>query len=171
MHRRPQGVQNREPPEAKPPRQQVNSLRFRSPGEPANEPAAGESSSSSSSSNSAAETGPGDDESAADADHKPLTRTQRRHLPKVEDLDRREAEDVQVSRYYFSTGDFQAAYLRAKDAVKTIPDDPEAHFALAESAERLKKPEEAVLEYQACLTLDPDGTKAKLARKALSRLK
>ena len=126
---------------------------------------------SSSSSSSRGDESPADsipEKPAPDGTHEPLTRTQRRHLPKVEDLDHREAEDVEVSRYYFSTGDFRAAYLRAQDAIKIIPDDPEAHFALAQSAEKLKKLDEAVSEYKAYLTLDPDGTKAKAARRALA---
>ena len=88
----------------------------------------------------------------------------------MEDLDHREAEDLQISRYYFSTGDFNAAYLRAKDAVSVIPDDPEAHFALAQSAEHLKKTPEAVVEYNAYLKMEPDGPKAKAALHALETL-
>ncbi len=79
----------------------------------------------------------------------------------MEDLDHREAEDIDVSRYYMSTGNYLAAYLRAKDAVKTIASDPEAHLALAEAAERMKKPDEAVAEYKAYIELDPDGEKVK----------
>ncbi len=98
------------------------------------------------------------------------TRSSRRHLPRVEDLDKREATDVEVSRYYFSTGDFKAAYLRAKDAVSLYGDDEAAHLALAQSAERLGKRDEAVVEYNAFLKLDPDGPKSKLARTALAAL-
>ncbi len=99
-----------------------------------------------------------------------MTRTQRRHLPKVEDLDKREADDLEVSHYYFTTGDFLASYLRAKDAVKTIPDDPEAHFVLAQAAQRLKKNDEAIAEYGTYLKLEPSGDKAKPALKALNQL-
>lgn len=92
-------------------------------------------------------------------------------MPKVEDLDRREEEDLQVSHYYFTTGNFLASYLRAQDAVKTIADDPEAHFALAEAAQRLKKNDEAIAEYGAYLKLEPQGDKAKSALKALNQLR
>ena len=99
-----------------------------------------------------------------------MTRTERRHLPKVEDMDHRELEDVDVSRYYFSTGDFKAAYLRAQDAIKIKPEDGEAHLALADAARELKKNDEAVKEYKAYLDLEPDGTKAKAARRAIAAL-
>jgi len=69
-----------------------------------------------------------------------------------------------------TTGNFLAAYLRAKDAVKTIPDDPLAHFAIAESAQKLKKTDEAVTEFKLYLKLDPDGEKAKAAERALDDL-
>jgi len=87
-----------------------------------------------------------------------------------EDPEAREAEDLQVSHYYMTTGNFLAAYLRAQDAVKTIPDDPLAHFAIAESAQKLKKTDEAVREFQLYLKLDPDGEKAKAARRALEEI-
>ena len=95
---------------------------------------------------------------------------ERRHLPKVEDLDKREADDLEISHYYATTGNFQASYMRAQDAVKTIPDDPMAHFALAESARRLNKKDEAVSEYKLYLKMDPEGEKAKDARRALIEL-
>lgn len=85
-------------------------------------------------------------------------------------MDRREAEDLEVSHYYFTTGDFQASYLRAKDAVKTMPDDPVAHFALGQAAQRLKKNDEAIAEYGTYLKLEPAGEKAKPAMKALNQL-
>lgn len=95
------------------------------------------------------------------------TRFARKHLAKVEDLDTREAKDLEVSHYYVTTGNFQAAYLRAKDAVATIPDDAAAHLALAQTAQRLKKNDEAIAEYNAYLKLEPQGDKAAGARKAL----
>ena len=55
--------------------------------------------------------------------------------------------------------------------MKTAPDDPDAHFALAEIAQKLEKRDEAITEYNACLKLDPPEKEAKDARKALARLK
>ena len=90
---------------------------------------------------------------------------------KLQTADEREAEDLSVAKFYTDTGDLQGAYLRSQDAVKTAPDDPDAHFALATAALRLKKPDEAIAEYNACLKLDPTDKEAKEARKALSSLK
>ena len=64
----------------------------------------------------------------------------------------------------------QGAYLRAKDAVKLQPDYSATHFALAEVAQKMKKKDEAVAEYQAYLKLDPDGEKAQAARRALEQI-
>jgi Tfp pilus assembly protein PilF len=83
----------------------------------------------------------------------------------------REAEDLDISQYYIRTGNLQGAYLRSQDAVKTVPDDPDAHFALAEIALKLNKRDEAVSEYTAVLKFDPSDKQAKAARKELARLK
>lgn len=144
--------------------------------------AGGTSSSSSSSSSS------GDDVSAAGQDgsadgaglqDKGSEGTTGRHLlhrvnpvgTKLQTADEREAEDLSVAKFYTDSGDLQGAYLRSQDAVKTAPDDPDAHFALAEAAGRLNKREEAIAEYKACLKLDPVDKEGKEARKALERLK
>jgi hypothetical protein len=104
--------------------------------------------------------------------------TQSRHLlhrvdpvTKPQTPDEREAEDLSVAKFYTDTGNLQGAYLRSQDAVKTTPDDPNAHFALAEAALKLDKRDEAIAEYNACLKLDPVDKMAKQARKALERLK
>jgi Tfp pilus assembly protein PilF len=65
---------------------------------------------------------------------------------------------------------YQGAYLRAKDAVKIQPEYSATHFALAQVAEKMKKKDEAIAEYQTYLKLDPDGEKAKDAQKALAEL-
>ena len=100
------------------------------------------------------------------------TRFSRRKLPKVNviDPDERESRDLEVSHYYFTTGNFQGAYSRAKDAIANIPDDPAAHLALAEAAARLNKPEEAAAEYAACLKLDATDPQVKAAKKGLAEL-
>ena len=69
-----------------------------------------------------------------------------------------------------TTGNFLAAYLRAKDALATVPEDPLAHFAIAVSAQKLKKTDEAIIEFKLYLKLDPDGEKAKAAQRALDEL-
>jgi Tfp pilus assembly protein PilF len=89
---------------------------------------------------------------------------------KLQSVDEREAEDLSVAKFYTDSGDLQGAYLRSQDAVKSAPDDPDAHFALAEAAQRLNKRDEAIAEYKACLKLDPLDKEAKEAHKALERL-
>ena len=89
---------------------------------------------------------------------------------KLQTADEREAEDLSVAKFYSETGDLQGAYLRSQDAVKTEPDDPDAHFALAGAALKLNKRDEAIAEYKACLKLDPTDKEAREARKALERL-
>jgi len=148
------------------------------PGSDTNEP--GTSSSSSSSSD--------DDATGADAGATPAlddkgsegsTATPGRHLlhrvnpvgTKLQSADEREAEDLDAAHTYLGVGNLQGAYMRTQDAVKTAPDDPDAHFALAEIALKLEKRDEAITEYNTCLKLDPPEKEAKDARKALGRLK
>jgi tetratricopeptide (TPR) repeat protein len=146
-------------------------------------PDAGSSSSSSSSSSGDAPT--------IDADGNPVTpaladkatpaasATPGRHIlhrvnpigTKLETADERESEDLDVAHFYLDSGDIKGAYTRSQDAVKTAPDDPDAHFLLAQVAQKLNKREEAIAEYNACLKLDPTDKQAKDARKALARLK
>ncbi|MDP9049804.1 MAG: hypothetical protein M3O31_03640 [Acidobacteriota bacterium] len=90
---------------------------------------------------------------------------------KLQSNDEREGEDLDVAHFYVDSGDIKGAYMRSQDAVKLAPDDPEAHFMLAEMALKLNKRDEAVAEYSACLKLDPTAKQAKEARKALARLK
>jgi Flp pilus assembly protein TadD len=97
----------------------------------------------------------------------------RHKLPKVRVLQSdgdREAEDVKIAKYYGSTGNWNAAYLRSKDAVKIRPDDPDARLLLGESAHKLNKKDEAVEAYSALLKLDASDDQMKAAHKALSRL-
>jgi len=144
---------------------------FPFPGEP-DTPASSSSSSSSSS-------GDGTDTPAADPNAPKLkdagssgsTRFQRRKMAVPEDPDKRELDDLDVSHYYITTGNFTGAYLRAQDAVKLYPDDEQAHFALAVAAEKMKKRDEAVAEYTKYLGMAPDGEKAKQAKLALESLK
>lgn len=147
----------------------ANQSAFPFPGEPAAELPG--SSSSSSSSSSAPDADP-DHPALKDEGSTGSTRFSRKKLPKVTvvDPDERESRDLEVSHYYFTTGNFQAAYLRARDAATTIPDDPAAHLALAGAAMRLNKPDEAVAEYNACLKLDATDPQAKEARKGLAEL-
>ena len=82
----------------------------------------------------------------------------------------REQEDVQVAGFYQNDGNFRGAYDRAKDAVSLDKDDPAAHLALAESARKLGKLDEAEQEYRYCLTLDPVPKERKVAERALKEM-
>jgi tetratricopeptide (TPR) repeat protein len=96
-----------------------------------------------------------------------------RKLPKVKRVqtdDERVDEDLAVAKFYLRDENYQGAYLRAKDAVQLQPDYSATHFALAEIAEKMKKKDEAIAEYQVYLKLDPEGEKAGAARKALAEL-
>ena len=98
----------------------------------------------------------------------------RRRLPKVQHVqsdDERVDEDLKIARFYLNDDNLPGAYLRAKDAVKTQPDYSATHFALAQIAQKMKKKDEAIAEYQVYLKLDPDGEKAKTARSALELLR
>ena len=97
-----------------------------------------------------------------------------RKLPKVARVqtdDERVDEDLKVAKFYMRDDNLKGAYLRAQDAVKIQPDYSAAHYALAEIAQKMKKKDEAISEFQTYLKLDPDGEKAKEARKALDQLK
>ena len=145
----------------------------------------GSSSSGSSSSSSDDDAAPGDNPAAKDDDDKPglkdegttgSTARHRRilgaHIPaqKVMSDEDRVAEDLSIAHFYTQSGNLAGAYIRTKDAVKLEPDDPDAHLALADVAEKMGKKDEAVSEYGAFLKLDPANDKAKVAKKALDRL-
>jgi hypothetical protein len=130
-----------------------------------------DSSSSSSSGSDDPAAAPGDDP-AAKGDPPEGTSVHRK-LPKPKRVlsdDERVDEDLYVARFYLRDENYQGAYLRAKDAITIQPDYSAAHFALAEVAQKMKKKDEAIAEYQTYLKLDPDGEKAKAAKKALAEL-
>jgi len=160
------------------PGQKPPATAFPFPGEPA---ATGSGGGSSSSSSSSSDDAPADPDAAGlkDKGSEGSQTPQGRHLlhrvnpigTKLQSADEREAEDLDIAHFYTQSGDLKGAYLRTQDAVKTAPDDPDAHFALAEIALKLNKRDEAIAEYTACLKLDPIDKEAKEARKELARLK
>ncbi|HEX3571997.1 MAG TPA: tetratricopeptide repeat protein [Acidobacteriaceae bacterium] len=166
--------------------------KFPFPGEPGSEKkpdagAPGDSSSSSSSSSADGEPTPSDPTSSPDANGAPELKDKGsegqqtlpgRHLlhrvnppgTKLQSPEERAAEDLDVARSYIDEENFTAAYMRSKDAVKLQPDDPAAHFLLAQVAMKLNKRDEAIEQYEQCLKLDPLDKEAKAAKKALARL-
>jgi hypothetical protein len=171
-----------ETPEAPKPPADAFPFPGEAPAAPAPAPASSSSSSSSSSSADPTADPAATDPAAAglkDKGSEGSQAPQGRHLlhrvnpigTKLQSADDREAEDLDVAHFYLQSGDIKGAYLRTQDAVRTAPDDPDAHFALAEAALKLDKRDEAIAEYTACLKLDPTDKEAKAARKQLAKLK
>ena len=79
-------------------------------------------------------------------------------------------DDLKVGKFYLEDGNAQGAYLRYKDAVDRQPDDPDARFGLAEAANKLKKRDEAILNYREAIKADPGGDHDKAAHRALKAL-
>ncbi len=133
-----------------------------------------DSSSSSSSSTGADDADPNRADGPTGTGNPPEGTSVHRKLPKpprVQSDDERVDEDLNIAKFYLRDENYQGAYLRAKDAIKIQPEYSVAHFALAEIAQKMKKNDEAIAEYQVYLKLDPDGEKAKAAKKALADLK
>ncbi|MEO8871033.1 MAG: hypothetical protein ABI357_09390 [Granulicella sp.] len=130
--------------------------------------AADDSSSSSSSSSSTLPTA-ADDAKPDDTANTVRPKKGRRALPKVSALsqDERVTEDLNVAKFYSSRGNYEAAYLRSKDAITVMPDDAESHFRVAQAAQKLKKNDEAITEYNLYLKLDPGGDWSEEAEEAL----
>jgi hypothetical protein len=136
----------------------------------------GDDSSSSSSSSSGDDPNPNaaaDPAANGDPSSPPEGTSVHRKLPKVKRVqtdDERVDEDLSVAKFYMHDENYQGAYLRAKDAISIQPEYSAAHFALAEILQKMKKNDEAIAEFQTYLKLDPDGEKAKVAKKALAEL-
>jgi Tfp pilus assembly protein PilF len=79
-------------------------------------------------------------------------------------------DDLKVGKFYLQDGNPQGAYLRYKDAVDHVPDDPDALFGLAQAADKLKKKDEAILNYRETIKADPGGDHDRAARAALKDL-
>ncbi len=80
------------------------------------------------------------------------------------------AKDVSIAKMYFQNENYRGAYIRYKEALSLDPENADAAFGIAESARRLNQTQEAIDNYQLCLKIDPDGPRAKAARKALNGL-
>ncbi len=91
------------------------------------------------------------------------------------------AKEFRVGLFYWKKGSYKAAAGRFEEAVKWNPGFAEAYFRLAEAREKLAEGEiretekQALLDgaaeaYKKFLELEPDGDKAKTARKKLARL-
>lgn len=89
---------------------------------------------------------------------------------KAQTDDQRVDEDLRIAKFYTDSGNLRGAYLRAKDAVKIQPDYSETRFVLAQIAQKMKKKNEAIAEYKAYLSVDPNGERKEAVVKALAEL-
>jgi hypothetical protein len=116
----------------------------------------------------------GSSSSSSDDGYDPATLPPAAHpkapVRKVQTPDQRVDEDLRVAKFYLDADDLIGAYNRAKDAVRVEPDYAETHFMLAEVARKMKKKDEAILEYKAYLKMDPAGDRIKTVKKALADL-
>ena len=80
------------------------------------------------------------------------------------------SEDLEVAGFYQNIGNFNGAYMRAKDAVSISGDSPDARLALADAARKLGKLDEAEQNYKKCLQLDPVPKTKKAAEVALKEM-
>lgn len=78
--------------------------------------------------------------------------------------------DDKVGEFYLQNGDYKGAYDRFLEATRVAPEDANAVFGLARSAQGLHRTQEAVTNYSIYLAAFPDGKEAKDARKALAEL-
>lgn len=90
-------------------------------------------------------------------------------------------KEFRVGLFYWKKGSYRAAAGRFEEAIKWNPGFAEAYFRLAEAREKLAAAEtresekQALLEaaagaYKKFLEIEPDGERAKTARKRLARL-
>ncbi len=80
------------------------------------------------------------------------------------------AQDLKVGQQYMAMGDYQGAYSRFKEACTVNPGNIEAVFYLAEAARKTAHLDESAENYKLYLQVEPDGPKAKAARKAIIQL-
>jgi len=80
------------------------------------------------------------------------------------------AKDVEVGDFYFKQKNYRAAASRYREALFYKPDDAIANFRLGECLEKMNRPGEAALHYQAYLKILPDGPLSKDAHKQLEKL-
>ena len=86
------------------------------------------------------------------------------HNPKLS------SDDVAIGKMYFQSENYRGAYVRYREALSLDPENADAAFGVAEAACKLSQLEEARQNYKLCVDLDPDGPRAKAARKALATL-
>jgi hypothetical protein len=86
------------------------------------------------------------------------------------EADRMFAKNLEVAEFYFDDKNYRGAESRFREALLSKPNHPAATFKLAETLDKLGKANEARDTYKAYLKLQPSGSSAERARKALQRL-
>lgn len=81
------------------------------------------------------------------------------------------AQDNKIGELYLKNGNAPGAYSRFKEAAQYDAGNADAVFGLAEAAQQMNLVDEAAQAYQTYLFAFPDGSKARLAKKALAELK
>lgn len=79
-------------------------------------------------------------------------------------------KDLEVGQFYYKRQNYEAAESRFQEALKWQWNHAEATFWLAQTEEKLKKPEDARKYYSTYLAILRNGPEAEKARKALDRL-
>ena len=80
------------------------------------------------------------------------------------------AENVAIGERFLAENNYDAARQRFEAAVRIAPDNPTACFRLAQSLRGLQQFEPSRLYYQKYLELDPRGTFAQDAKKAIAEI-
>ena len=79
-------------------------------------------------------------------------------------------DDLKVGGFYFKSGNLAGATARYQDALQHDPDNPDAHFGLAQVLLKQNKRDEAARQLQAYVKLAPDDDHTKEAQKLLVKL-
>jgi tetratricopeptide (TPR) repeat protein len=90
--------------------------------------------------------------------------------PAADDAEKRAAESIDAGETYLARNNYDAARERFEEALRLMPENPKACFRMAQSLQGLQRPETARLYYQKYLDLDPHGTYAGDARKAIAEI-
>lgn len=89
----------------------------------------------------------------------------------ISEDDQLAAKDIEVGYYYLREKNYRAAESRLKEAVEIKPKSSEALIGLAQAQQKLGKRDDARLNYEAYLALNPNGADAEKVKNALAQLK
>jgi tetratricopeptide (TPR) repeat protein len=80
-------------------------------------------------------------------------------------------KDIEVGDFYFKRKNYRAALDRYQEALLYKPNDALSNFQIGQCLEKMKRPDEARVHYEAYLKILPQGPLSAEAHKALDRLK